>query len=391
MMKICLIAPQTPFLKSSSFPPLNLLYLASYLRTHNFEDVQLVDLDITKKIPSADVYVITATTPQFPYAEELLPSLEGITIIGGAHPTADPVSCKMFDKVIINDGETAIISCLEDIQRQNNRTKHIYAGTQIRNLDDVPFPARDMIKPNDYRYFIDNRQGTIAMTSRGCPYNCYFCQKRYKNVRMHSTGYVITELENIRECGYEGVYFVDDMFGLRKDLPLLSSHLRKFAWKCQIRPDEQLENIRNLAAMGCREINIGVESGSQKILDIVNKKAALKNVPALVQECKSQGMKVRAYIIVGLPSETHHTIEETKEFLRTIHVDSVGVGTFVPYPGTYIYSNMDQFDIKIEETDYKKWYFRAEKDRYNCVVSTSCLTSEEILEYRNEIDEEFNG
>lgn len=118
-MKICLIAPQTPFLQSSSFPPLNLLYLASYLRRHKFEDIQLVDLDITQKIPSADVYVITATTVQFPYAEELLPSLDGITIIGGAHPTADPVSCKMLDKVIINDGETAIISCLEDLQSQN--------------------------------------------------------------------------------------------------------------------------------------------------------------------------------------------------------------------------------------------------------------------------------
>ena len=117
----------------------------------------------------------------------------------------------------------------------------------------------------------------------------------------------------------------------------------------------------------------------------------LKKVPGIVKECKSQGMKVRAYIIVWLPFETHKTINETKEFLRMIDVDSVGVGTFVPYPGTYIYNNMELFDIKIQEPDYKKWYFRAEKDKYNCVVSTSCLSAEEILEYRNEIDEEFNG
>ncbi|MBU0778113.1 B12-binding domain-containing radical SAM protein [Patescibacteria group bacterium] len=387
-MNICLIAPQTPFLENVSFPPLNLLYLSSYLKLHGYDDIELVDLNVTDDVPSADVYMITATTPQFPYATELLRKLKGITIIGGAHATADTNSCNLFDIVIQGEGEKAILQCLKDIEAGGYEP--VYAGTQIANLDELPIPARENIEPAHYSYYIDDALSTIAMTSRGCPYICRFCQKMYPNVRFHSTSYVLKELLSIRNCGYGGVYFVDDMFGLRYNLLELAPQLKKLVWKCQIRPDENINNIKIMGDMKCRGVNIGIESGSQKILDTVNKKANIKRVPEVVKECKAQGMEVRAYIIVGLPSETHETVEETIEFLRMIEPDSVGVGTFVPYPGTYIHSHIKDFDIKIEEPDYRKWYFRAERKKYNCVVSTSELTADEILRYRDKIDEEFN-
>ena len=390
-MKICLICPQTPFLEYISFPPINLLYLSSYLKKYRYNDVQIIDLNITNDIPPADIYAITATTPQFPYALELKQKLDGITIIGGAHATADPLSCNTFDKIIVGDGEKAIIQCIEDIEKNND--KHVYIGTQIANLDDVPMPNRREIDRENYRYFIDDVQSTIMITSRGCPYDCYFCQKINninRNVRFHSNKYVLKELQDIIDCGYDGVYFEDDIFTMRKDLEYLSTMLKKMAWRCQIRPDEKIKNIRILGKMGCRHASIGIESGSQKLLDIVNKKVELKDTISVVKECKSQNIKVRAYIIIGLPSETHETIRETIEFLKMIEPDSIGIGTFIPYPGTYIYNHMKLFDIKIEERDYKKWYFRSGNGKYNCVVSTSGLTSDEILKYRDEIDKEFN-
>lgn len=394
-MKICLVSPSTPYLENITSPPLNLLYLNSYLKEHGYINTQVIDLNIdkVKDIPKADVYAITATTPQFPYSLDILQKLNGLnekskTIVGGAHATSDPQSCDSFDKVVIGDGELALVQCLNDIE--NKKDQHIYIGEQITNIDTLPIPNRKDIDISKYKYFIDGKLSTISMTSRGCPFSCHFCQKMNNGVQFHSTEYVLKELQHLMDCGCEGVDFQDNVFTMRKDLLSLAPILKKMAWRCQIRADEKIKNIEILNKIGCRHVLSGIESGSQKILDIVNKKINIKKVAGLIKEYKSRNIEFRALIIVGLPSETHETINETIEFLRDIEPDSVGVGTFVPYPGTYIYNHLNQFDIKIEEKDYKKWFFRTRKGEYNCIVSTSGLTSQEILEYRNKIDKEFN-
>lgn len=396
-MKICLLSPPTHFLEFTGFPPLSLLYLDSYLNTHNYTDTQIFDLNISNKIPKADAYIISTTTPQFPYAKELLPKLKELnhnstTIIGGAHATAMPDDCEDFDKVIIGDGEKALLQCLEDI-KNNIPNKHLYIGEEIRNLDELPIPNRYKININDYKYHIDGELSTLQMTSRGCPYSCLYCQngsRINRTVRLHSNKYVMNEIQDIKNCGYKGIYLMDDMFTLRRNLLDLKPYLEDIAWQCQIRPDEKLSNIQTLGKMECYRASIGLESGSQKILDLVNKQAKLKDVPKVIEECRKNNIKVHPYLILGLPSESHETIKETIEFLRTIEPDSVGISIFVPYPGTYIYNHINEFDIKIEETDYRKYNFRGGNGGYNCVVSTSKLTREDILKYREDIDREFN-
>ena len=391
-MKICLLSPPTSFLEYNGFPPLNLLYLSSFIKENGYYNVQIIDQNITEEIPVVDVYAITATTPQFPFAVELLPKLKelnpnSVTIIGGSHATSDYISCYQFDKIIIGDGEVAIIECLKDIHVKSN--KHVYIGKQILDIDKIPMPDRKLVNGN-YNYRINGELSTLQMTSRGCTFNCHFCFKKHKNVRFHSNQYVIKEIENIKECGYKGIYFMDDIFTLRKDLLDLGSFLEDISWQCQIRPDEKLENIRKLGKMKCSRVSIGLESGSQQILDSVNKKVKLRGIFDVIKECKKQNIKVHPYIILGLPGENHDTVRETIDLLRRIEPDSVGISIFVPYPGTYIYNHIDQFDIKIEETDYRKWNFRGGNGGYNCVVSTEGLTREDILKYREEIDKEFN-
>lgn len=397
-MKIGLISPPTNFLEYNGFPPLPLLYLDSYLNAHKYIDTQIIDLNVSNinKLPKTDVYAISATTPQFPHAIELLPKLKelnpnSITIIGGAHASAIPDDCKDFDKVIIGNGEKALIQCLKDIE--TNKQKHIYIGEEIINLDELPMPNRYKININDYNYYIDGELSTLMMSSRGCPYSCLFCQngiRTNRTIRFHNNSYVIGEIQDIKNCGYKGIYFMDDMFTLRKDLLDLKSQLSKLKWQCQIRADEKLNNICKLGKMKCNRVSIGLESGSQKILDIVNKNLLLNKVPNVIKECKKNNIKVHPYLILGLPSESHQTIEETIEFLRIIEPDSIGISIFVPYPGTYIYDHIEQFDIKIEENDYKKWHFRGGGEGYRSIVSTYDLTQEDILKYREEIDREFN-
>lgn len=395
-MKICFISPPTNFLEFNGFPPLPLLYLDSYLNNYGHTDTQIIDLNITNTIPEADVYAISATTPQFPYALELLYELKKLnsnstTIIGGAHTTAKPDDCKEFDKVIVGSGEIALIECLHDIN--NNNHNHIYIGKDIKNLDEIPIPNRQKIDSTKYKYYIDGELSTLQMTSRGCPYSCLFCQngsRANKTVRFHSNQYVLNEIQDIKKCGYKGIYFMDDMFALRKDLLDLSPQLSTIKWQCQIRADEKLNNIIKLGKMKCNRVGIGLESGSQKILDIVNKQLNLKKVPEVIKECKKNDIKVHPYLILGLPSESTKSIEKTIEFLRMIEPDSVGISTFVPYPGTYIYDHIEQFDVKIEDKNYKNWHFRGGNGGYNCIISTSELTRDDILKYREDIDKEFN-
>lgn len=391
-MKIILINPSTNFLEFNGFPPLPLLYLDSYIKKYGYCDTNIVDLNVINEIPKSDTYVITITTPQFPNALELLPKLKElnpdcVTIIGGAHASADPNSCYQFDKVIIGDGELALINCLKDIE--NKIDKHIYVGEQIANIDEIPIPDRKSVNGN-YNYRINGMLSTLQMTSRGCVYDCHFCFKKYRNVRFHSNEYVIKEIEDIKECGYSGIYFMDDIFTLRKNLLELKPYLKQIYWQCQIRSDEKIENIQKLGKMHCNRVSIGLESGSQKILDIINKKVDIRGFDKIIKECRSWGIKIHPYIILGLPGETHETVQETIDLLRRIEPSSVGISIFVPYPGTYIYNHIEQFDIKIEDYDYRKWNFRGGNGGYNCIVSTSGLTREDILEYRDVIDKEFN-
>lgn len=391
-MRICLISPPTNFLEYTGFPPLSLLYLSSYIKTNGYNDTEIIDLNVTDKIPVSDTYIITATTPQFPNALKLLSKLKelnsnSVNIIGGAHASAVLNDCKDFDKVIVGDGEKAIIQCLKDIEIDIQ--KHIYVGEQISDIDTIPMPDRKSVNGN-YNYRINGDLSTLQMTSRGCTFNCHFCFKKYRNVRFHSNQYVIKEIEDIKKCGYKGIYFMDDIFTLRKDLLELKPCLYKLSWQCQIRPDEKIANIQKLGKMNCNRVSIGLESGSQHILNTVNKRVNLNGIFDVVKECKNQNIKVHPYIILGLPGENHDTVKETIDLLRKIEPDSVGISIFVPYPGTYIHNNIDQFDVKIEETDYRKWNFRGGNGGYNCVVSTSGLTRKDILEYREKIDKEFN-
>lgn len=400
-MRISFISPPTNFLEYTGFPPIPLLYLNSFIKENGYNDAKIIDLNVTDKIPESDVYVITATTPQFPYALDLLEYIKkinpyAVSIIGGAHASADPNSCHQFDKVVVGDGEFAILKCLRDIEIKEKKNvdleRHIYIGKQIPNIDKLPMPDRKSVNDN-YKYYINDQPSTFQLTSRGCPYNCHFCQNGSKTnriVRFHSNEYVIKEIENIKYCDYRGIYFMDDMFTLRKDLLQLKSSLKDMTWQCQIRGDENLNNIKILGKLNCYQTSIGLESGSQQILDKVNKQLNLNKIFEIVKVCKEQNIKVHPYIILGLPGENHETVKETLDILRSIEPDSVGISTFVPYPGTYIYNNIEKFDIKIEDNDYKNWHFKGGNVGYNCVVSTSHLTSKEILEYRDIIDKEFN-
>ncbi|GAI31586.1 unnamed protein product, partial [marine sediment metagenome] len=275
MPKITLINPPSPFLIDQRvFPPLGICYISAYLKKYGYEP-KIVDLAGGKKLPEidADIIGVSSTTPQYIESLKILGEVRGrgidaLMVIGGPHATCTPDTSKDFDISVIGEGENAML----DIAMQYPTTFPRFFKKPPPNLYMLPFPDRKAINIHTYKYFIDNEQATTMITSRGCPYNCAFCSSIYNRVRLHSAEYVINEIKEIQRLGFSGIMFFDDIFILNKTrLFKICEYLKSqsIVWRCFIRANIVSEEIiKVMAHSGCKEVGIGVETGSQKILDI---------------------------------------------------------------------------------------------------------------------------
>lgn len=396
MVKIILINPPSPFLISDKiFNPLGILYISAYLKKYGYNP-KIIDLAGNKKLPdvNADIIGITATTPQYPYALKILNELknrdlDALYVIGGPHATCSPETAKDFDISVIGEGENAML----DIAMQYPRVFPRFFKKPPPNLYMLPFPDRTAIDIHSYKYFIDDEQATTMITSRGCPYNCAFCSSIYNRVRLHSAEYVINEIKEIQRLGFSGLMFFDDIFILNKTrLFKICEYLKKeqIVWRCFVRSDlASREIMKIMAKSGCKEIGIGVETGSQKILDIVNKGTTVEQNTKTIEVARKYGIRSKAFIIIGLPGESKETINETEQFLEKTKPDELDITLYVPFPNTHIVNNPSMYDIKFNEGDLRKAYFKGIPGHYHSMVSTSSLSAEEIVKARDRLEKRF--
>ncbi|MCK4462782.1 MAG: B12-binding domain-containing radical SAM protein [Candidatus Omnitrophica bacterium] len=404
-MKIILINPPSPFLISQKdFSPLGILYLASVLRENNFE-VEVLDLankedqlESVLKPLEADIYGISATTPQYPLAKKILKILKKTNlnvpvVIGGAHPSSIPNKCLAdgFDYVVVGEGEQAMLNIALQYQ-DKEPIKKIIRCPYIRNIDTIPKPARDLIDLKSYGYDVDGHPAISLITSRGCPYDCAFCSKDVwqRSVRFHSPEYVVDELnEIINDFGFTHFLFLDDSLALNKKRLVRICDLIEplnIKWRCYMRTNGITKEIlKRMKQAGCSEIGFGIESGSQRILDIVNKKTKVKENLKVVKYCKEIGITTNVFIMIGLPQETHKTVEETKNWMEKAKPDKFGFNIFAPYVGTRIYNHPEEYDITLSEMPDGESWIKGKQGEYRSFVSTSELSSDEILRLFTEL------
>lgn len=306
------------------------------------------------------------------------------TVIGGAHPSSVPEKCIKdgFDFVVVGEGEKAVTDISNNIIESG-----IINLPYIKDIDTIPFPARHLIDIHSYGYDIDGRKATTIITSRGCHYRCAFCSKDVwkKGVRFHSPEYVAREIEDIQQkYGINNILFLDDSFAYNKDRLLSILELIKplnINFRCYINSKGMTDEIlKKMYDAGCIEVGIGIESGSQKILDIVNKNTKVEDNLKLVNICKNIGIKVNAFIMIGLPGETYETVIQTKKWMETALPDKFGFNIFVPYIGTPIYNNSEKYDITLYDMPNKYSWAKGRQGEHQCFVSTSGLSREQILE-----------
>lgn len=407
-MKILLINPPSPFLIDENvFPTLGLLYLGSYLKQAGYRDISLLDLNGKHDLPGeikADIVGIYSNTPQFPEAVKLVKRLrvvnkakEPLYCIGGPHVSGRPEDALQdFDKVVVGEGEMAMLDIVREKESGcGTKGGKIIKRAYMKDIDNLPFADRDLINIRDYKYYIDGVLTTTLVTSRGCPYGCNFCANNVwmKTLRMRSAANVYEEVKMLKEnYGYGAFMFFDDTMTVnKKRMSDICGMLKELGiiYRCFIRSDTvDAALLEKMRSSGCVEVGMGIESGSQRILDAVRKGETVGSNMKAIKLCRELGICVKGFFIIGLPGEDHISIKETIAFLEEADLDDVDITIYKPYPGSFVYKNREKFDIDFKDDYEHAWYKGRPKD-YSTTVSTKALSSSDILKFRDEIERRF--
>lgn len=376
----------------SPFPPLGLMYVGASLREAGYS-VRILDCTFVDEIEEAEdeirrtearyigIHSMITLTRNAVRLAEVAKSSGKTVIYGGPDPSTDPgkyLRKGRGDYVVIGEGERTAVELLQSLDRGEMpievrgiaflngdgsvvRTK---ARELERDLDSIALPARDLIDNERYKAVWRSDHGyalTSVMTTRGCPYGCFFCSEKLvfgRRYSMRSADNVVRELQEIvQRYGYDRVWFADDIFPLRKDRTLeickqiLDKHLR-FSWSCLARAD--LVDEESLAAMrnaGCEMVFYGVESGSQRMLDEMNRMMTVEQIVDGTEAAKKVGLKVHAFMMVGFPGENYESLKQTIDFLKELNPDEFSFTVAYPLPGTELFHMVEPIDEQLEWRD----------------------------------------
>lgn len=416
-MNIVLInPPQLNSLDDRLDPPLGLLYIAAVLRKKQVP-VKIVDLpfverkDWPKHIGVADFYGITTYSSSLHLAREIARIAKennpnSKVVVGGPHPTALPQETlkpeKNFDIVVEREGELTFLELaagypLEKIpgityKDKNGEIRRNVSRPLMPDLDSLPFPQRDLLDMHAYTRKVYGQKATSLITSRGCPYNCSFCCKDTFGslVRYRSVDSVLSEVKsNIDTYGINHFLFYDDTFTLkRKRLRLLCEEFKKLNIIFRCNGNARYNTYDDYQALydgGCREIAFGIETGSQKILNLINKGTTIKQNKDAIKNAQKAKLIVKAYLMIGNPGESRETVEETKKFINEANPDQFTLFTFVPLPGCDIWKNPDKYGIKIIDRNFEQYFNIAGQNEGGLVIETETLKPADIKELREEL------
>lgn len=385
-MKVVLInPPQTQLRFPTAYISFGLAYIGAVLEeagveveVKNLAGTRIKEVNINK-IPDADVFGITSTSATYPSVVKISKMLKRENekvVIGGVHPTILPEETLRetgCDYVITGEAEFAFRDL---VLGTPNKQKIIHAGV-IKDLDVLPFPARhlfkkehvvDMLRTHRQR---EREKATTMLSSRGCPYNCSFCCgiPQTKIFRWISPERVVMELKKVMEdYGVSHVRFVDDLFTLprqrvEKLCNLLIKENLSMTWACLSRADATNKEVLALMKRaGCKEISLGIESGSQHMLNLMNKNVTVGENYNAIQEIKKAGIDAEANFIYGFPGETENDREATKKFLITAKPDKINIFNFCPFPGSDVWRNPDKYNLQDNKA---MWFHPDNQEDYN--------------------------
>lgn len=417
-MKILLLQspmPQNLMLKQIldfglRYMPLQLGYIASVLRENQYE-VDIIDLHVTEMSPqdfadsylrnyfSYDIVGISCTTVSFNNALKIAELVKKYnqhikTIIGGPHVTFKSIETlqenEFVDFVVRGEGEYTMLELVQALEARDSFHKingltfrdesNIICNpdrSPLKNLDILPFPARDLFLQDKY-------PNQAIVTSRGCPRKCIFCSAGAMSnysYRIRSPQNIVQELSQLQ--GEQVISLYDNTFSGHYDMALaicdaIIQAKLNISWTCELRVDRATpELFKKLYLAGCCGVQFGVESGSDKVLRSIKKGITVSQVREAVNMALDAKLVVVCSFTLGHPSDTPESIETTFEFMKELRQKGVTVASalLVPYPGTDLAEKSQELGVKIHDFNWDSYY------PARPIISTEQLSREQLAQY----------
>lgn len=364
-------------------PPLGLLYIAAYLEKNSSFSVEIVDAQADElsyddgfksRVPVDDDLVVGMTVMTFTMLDvlktiDLLKCVQKESgkniniVLGGPHATIYPretAALPGVDYVVRGEGEVPFFKICQTIsqgQEPHGIKGVIYKkgadiidngdNEFINDLDSLPFPARHLTNIQKYYSLLSgNKIVTTMFTSRGCPFQCAFCDRPHqgKIFRARSAENVVDEMEECIKLGIEEILLYDDTFTVNKQrvLKVCNEIQRRglnVAWDIRTRVDMvDEEMLIKLKEAGCNRIHFGVEAGTEKILKVLKKGITIDRVKKAFKTCHRLNIRTLAYFMIGAPTETRQDIEESIKLAGELNPTFIHITIFTPYPATAVYN-----------------------------------------------------
>lgn len=400
-MKILLIFPRYKY--PSCDPPLGISYVASFIREKTDVNVEIIDttfhdsyskLMLRLKRSNYDLIGIYADVVSINNSLKVakiskIYNPDALVVIAGPFPTIEPDKALKYDYVdvvVVGEGEQTFYELIKNelnfenvkgiLYKKNGKIRKNGQRNFIENLDEIPFPARDLLPMKKYIrnwYQLDivspNLKGTHIIASRGCPYNCSYCQPTLRKIfgpklRFRTPQNILEELLHLKEkYNINAFTFEDDTFIINQKWvervcnELIKCDLDLF-WGCNVRAD--LVNkplLEKMKKAGLVKIYIGIETPNERILrSVYNKQITLKQIKDSVKIANSLGLKIQGYFMLGAPTEMIKDIKKTIDFAKSLKIDEAMFSITTPLPGTYLFERFGNEINDFENFDYYSKY-----------------------------------
>lgn len=399
--------------------PLGLLYLESYLRMRH--DIQVLDMNALEMgVAEAAGYIglfqpdligITCVIGKWKTVQALARNIKmnfNIPIVvGGVNPSLYPwetLQCKDIDFVVSGFGQYPMQELCSRIELGKNvdytfnvRTRNNIPASKIRGefvvegVDLYPIPDRSILDINQYTMpLLGEGPVTSMLTSAGCPYKCNFCAcKNFKPVTIRRASSIVSEMKKVEALGIKGVIFNDELFTMslpriREICTAIVGSGVKLNWAVRSRANlinKEALDLMKLA--GCVNVHLGIESGTDNILERMKKGITVKLASESVESIKMAGLGVTASFMLGYPQETRDEIMQTIRFAERLDLDSAQFFITQPEPGTELYEEVRKAK-GLPEDIYSDFVLSSDEALLRDNIASLEFTKEELEDFVKE-------
>lgn len=416
-----------------SLMPVSLVYLAAYIEQQGYQ-VEIFDGQVEEMTEATvrarvqqtqpGIVGITCMTPMAAEAHrtaQIIKSVdpEILVVMGGIHPTilpAETMNDQAVDVVVRGEGEHTfheLITAWEQKQpltgiagltyRADGKVVHAPDRALLEDLDSLPLPALHLISIDKYHQIPD---ATFALplrgiiTSRGCPFKCVFCSARQTSgfkYRYRSPDNVLEEVAIlVNRYGARQLAVLDDNFVVNRERTtgiceglLKRNYQKRLVFTCAARADQvDVQLLKLMRRAGCKLVSFGVETGSQRLLDLIQKELTLEQISSAVKAAKQAGLLVRGTLMLGLPTESYEDSVATIEFAKSLGLDFAKFSLATPYPGTELY-RIAKAQGLVDDRDWSRFSSMAGFTDYDPVFVPQGRSGSELKQLQKRATREF--